>query len=556
MAPEGLLTRFFALIRREGWRGLTSRLRRRLGARGGEGPSSSDDTERYRRRLEEIESRSPAIEVESPLEVLVLVTPSAGGSSVRATVDSLTAQTYPQWELRPLGPGVLHKDDLSADRRVTGEPASGTSGGLVALVEGGGVLRPPALAEMAAAFREDPWMTARYCDEDSVGPDGGVDPFFKPQWSPDLMGSFNYVGGFSVYRAEVFERETADLVKSPLSANYALMMSAGRQGAVGRLAEPLYRAPPAVAESLEERTASEREVLAEALRRAQARGGPRAWVEDGLVEGHHRARYEIEGEPLVSIVIPTRDRGELLRSCIASIEEKTSYERWEVLVVDNDSREPETLEYLATFGHRVVPHAGEFNFPEIVNAGAAEAAGDYVLLLNNDTEVISEDWIEAMLEHAQRPEIGAVGARLFLPDGGVQHEGIMLGLRGAPAANLDHQGYHHLGDSVRNLSAVTAACMMLRREVFREAGGLDPSLAMAYNDVDLCLRLRRAGYEVLYTPYARLYHRERSSRGDFTATADVETMDDKRFRARWGHLGLDPYYNPNLDPERPFRLAG
>jgi GT2 family glycosyltransferase len=188
-----------------------------------------------------------------------------------------------------------------------------------------------------------------------------------------------------------------------------------------------------------------------------------------------------------------------------------------------------------------------------MNNTAAKAAShaEYYLFLNNDTELITPDWIESMLEHAQRPEVAAVGARLFYPTGAVQHEGVILGIAGGSAGNVDHGGYFGLGETIRNCSAVTAACMLTRAEAFWDLGGLDEQLRVAFNDVDFCLRARRKGYQIVYTPYARLYHYESASRGS------LHPMEDEQFfRDRWGNPGeyVDPYYNPNLDILRPFTL--
>ncbi|HMC08256.1 MAG TPA: glycosyltransferase family 2 protein, partial [Actinomycetota bacterium] len=228
----------------------------------------------------------------------------------------------------------------------------------------------------------------------------------------------------------------------------------------------------------------------------------------------------------------------------------TSYPNYEVIVVDNDSRERETLDYLASFGGRVIRDPEEFNFSRMINIAAEQADCDALLLLNNDTEVISPGWMEALLEHGMRPEVAAVGARLLYPDGRAQHEGVIIGLVG-PAANVDHGDYFGMGRCVRNFSAVTAACMLVRSSVFSELGGFDEKLPVAFNDVDFCLRAREKGYLVVYTPFATLYHKESSSRG-----AMHPLDDERRFSERWGKRGeyYDPYYNPNFSPQFPFKL--
>jgi GT2 family glycosyltransferase len=187
----------------------------------------------------------------------------------------------------------------------------------------------------------------------------------------------------------------------------------------------------------------------------------------------------------------------------------------------------------------------------MMNVAAREVDGDFLLLLNNDTEVRSSDWIEAMVEHAQRPEVAAVGARLLYPDGRSQHEGIIIGFAGGSAGNVDHGGFHALGETIRNCSAVTGACMMVRPSVYWELGGFEERLGVAFNDVDFCLRAREKGYQIVYTPYALLYHHESATRGRLHPEEH-----EQFFRSRWGNPGdyRDPYYNDNLDPRYPFAL--
>jgi GT2 family glycosyltransferase len=322
---------------------------------------------------------------------------------------------------------------------------------------------------------------------------------------------------------------------------------------IAHIARPLYtwrKVPGSAAGSTKAKDYAYR-AGKKALKDALTRRGLQGSVTDGIVEGRYRVKYNIAGEPKVAIIIPTRDRVDLLRNCIDSIARKSSYRNYEVIVVDNGSKEQETLDYLSSFGGRVIKYPGEFNFAKINNLAARDANADYLLFLNNDIEVIAGDWIEAMLEHAQREGVAAVGARLLYPDGRVQHEGIIMGLGGGSAGNVDHGGCYGLGQSIRNCTAVTAACMMSSAAVFRELGGFDESLRVAFNDVDFCLRARKQGYNIVYTPYASLYHHESASRGRLHPKED-----EKLFRERWGNPGeyRDPFYNPNLDPYQPFNL--
>jgi GT2 family glycosyltransferase len=305
----------------------------------------------------------------------------------------------------------------------------------------------------------------------------------------------------------------------------------------------------------------------EAAKRALAdhlqRTGRDAEVLPGPASGSFRIRYKIVGSPLISILIPTRGDlrpGGALAACLASVA-KTSYDRFEVIVVADDAVAPASIAGLSIADRirwEICRQPSGFNFSEKINRGAAIARGEHLLLLNDDTEVLDAGWLEAMLEYSQLPEIGAVGAKLLYPDGRLQHIGLVLGVCGL-AAHAFHQhpgssfGYAGSAVAVRNYSAVSGACLMTRRRVFDEVGEFDPAFPVDFNDVDYCLRVRQAGYRIVFTPYARLTHREKQTTGARQPSAGEEA----RMRARWGEaLAHDPYYNPTLSTEYPdYRLG-
>jgi GT2 family glycosyltransferase/2-polyprenyl-3-methyl-5-hydroxy-6-metoxy-1,4-benzoquinol methylase len=499
-------------------------------------------------------------------------------------VESVRRQLYPNWELCIADDGSTREDTLALLRelderdpriRVTYGDHQGIAaasnaalglarGEFVAFLDHDDELKPNALAEVAKLLNARRDLDYVYSDEDKKDVDGRLtSPFFKPGWSPDLLMSVNYVTHFSVYRKEILDRVGGLRPGYEGSQDHDLALRVTEEtDRIAHLPVPLYswrKVPGSAAASLSYKGyafEAGRRALADALRRR----GQTGVVDDGLVEGRYRVRYEIRGraadgpggraDPEVLIVIPTRDRLDLLERCVESIERTSTYPNYRLLVVDNDSRERSTLEYLDRFGGEVFRYPGEFNFARMMNV-AAERAGSagYLLFLNNDTEVIAPEWIESMLEHAQRPDVAAVGARLLYPDGSPQHEGIIVGIEGAAAKNMAHP-YFALGETIRNCSAVSAACLMIRTDVFRELGGFEERLAVAFNDVDLCLRAREKGYEIVYTPHAVLYHHEGSTRG---VGGSQSPRDEELFRARWAGY-RDPYYNPNLDPARPYEL--
>lgn len=480
-------------------------------------------------------------------------------------IASVTLQTYTSWELcivdssGDAAVGGVVADAAADDPRVRAARCAAdrgvaaalnvalglATGELVTFLDPDAALRRHALHRVVELLQANPLAGLVYTDEDRLLPSNELGaPSFKPNWSPDLLLSTDYLGHLTVMRRDLVcevggmrdlggDGEAHDLLLRVTE------LAEERGQAVTHVADMLYiaRRPPA---------GGARRAVEEAL----SRRGREATVAPGPAPGWFQVRHALRDRPSVAIVIPTRDRVDLLRPCIESIDSRSTYREWTLLVVDNDSRDPETLRYLESLPHRVIRDPRPFNYSAIMNAAIAQVDAEHVVLLNNDVSVITPDWLEAMLEHSQRPEVGAVGCRLLYPDGRPQHEGVGVGI-GSPAINLDLTALAPMGLAVREVSAVTAACMMIRRAVYREMDGLDESLRVAFNDVDLCLRLRRAGYRVVYTPLAELHHRESASRGDRR-----HDDDDIRFAELWGHHRevRDGYVNPHLEWLSPVRL--
>jgi O-antigen biosynthesis protein len=494
------------------------------------------------------------------------------------TLDSVLGQVYPYWELRVCCGGSVRerlRELLSRyerlDERIrltylernTSMPGlsdaalSLATGEFTCLLGEGDELSPDALFEVAKLLQEHPSADLIYSDEDSIDGEGNrFGPRFKPDWSPDLLLSADYVSRLSVYRRGLLEELGGFGEGFGGAEDYDLVLRATeRTEKIHHIPKVLYHRRTA-ADSLAPSGGSEgraRAASRRALSEALGRRGIEGSVEDGLLPETFRVKRKIVGEPKVSIIMPTKDHAHLLKSCIESIERLTTYRNYEILIIDNDSTEPATLEYLAKTPHRVIPFREEYNYSRINNLGVSQSKGEYVLLLNDDTEVISGEWLEAMLEHAQRPEVGAVGAKLIYPDGRVQHAGVVTGvghswMRGV--ATHAYQFYSsdapgHMGTlaTTTNYNAVTAACTLLRRLVFDEVGGFnEENLPLSFDDVDLCLRIRERGYLVVYTPHAELYHYETMTRKKVDTPAEVLYM-----RERWeGKLDADPYYNPHF----------
>ena len=514
---------------------------------------------------------------------------------LRECLDSVRAQDYANWQLC-ICDDASTRDDVRAllkreaanDARIrlvtrrarghvslaTNEAVAVADGEWLVFLDHDDLLHPDALGEMVRATRMFPRARLVYTDEDKVDERGmRFDPNFKPAWNIDLLRSQNYICHCVMLDAALFRSVGGLRTGVEGAQDHDLLL---------RCAEVLDDAEvvhvPKVLYHWRHHAGSTAAGLAnkayatEAGRRAveehYARIG-RAGTTEVLPSGYYRHRQRRPmPAPRVTLVIPTRDRLDLLRACIDSVLQHTDYPAYDILVVDNGSTCPDTLAYLQRRTEegriRVLPFSAPFNFSLLVNRGVAQCETPLVCLLNNDIVVTRGDWLDELVLHGCRREVGAVGALLRYPSGTLQHAGVVVGFGGVAGhafvhAPADHPGYLGRALVTQNYSVVTAACLLVRRDVFNAVGGFDESLAVAFNDVDFCLRVRDSGWLNVWTPFADLIHAESASRG-----SDVAPERQARFlheisvmRRRWGSaLDCDPAYNPNLSlSERPFELA-
>jgi GT2 family glycosyltransferase len=543
-------------------------------------PSQKTLYQDWARRCEEF--RYDSVKAEKDIErfnykpTISIIMPVYNGSQehLSRAVDSVLNQYYPFWELcicddASTAPHVRNvlEDYATRDKRIKvsfSEKNGGiadasnralelATGEFIGLLDHDDEITPDALYEVGKTLQA---VNADlvYSDEDKLEADGSrCEPFFKPAWAPDLLLSCNYICHFGVYRKSLVDEIGGFRDGFDGSQDYDLVLRfTEKSDKIVHIPKILYhwrKASGSVsASALSKPYAYEagKKALRESLRRRDVAGD----VATERFPGYYRVKRKIKSADKVSILIPTRDRLDLLEKCLDSIERATEYKNYEIVIINNGSQESATLEYLERTPHRVIHDASAgFNFARLNNQAAKDVDGEFLLLLNNDVEVISAEWLSGMIEHAQRPEVGAVGAKLLYPDNRIQHAGVVLGIN--DVAGHSHKylngfedfGYFGFPDLIRNYSAVTGACLMIRRTLFEEIGGLDEeNLAVAYNDIDLCLRLRKTGYLIVYTPYALLYHKESASRGYRWNQAEISYMMKK-----WRDEILnDPYYNPNL----------
>jgi GT2 family glycosyltransferase len=448
--------------------------------------------------------------------------------------------------------------------------ASNTAMGLakgefIALLDHDDEISAHALYMVALVLNENPELDLIYSDEDKISDSGSrYDPYFKPDWNPDLLTSQNMICHLGVYRTTLVRKIGGFREGYEGAQDWDLAL---------RMTECI---PPSNIRHVpfvlyHWRAISGSTSIGHGEKSYASTAGKKALVDHfarirtgaeviPLASGYFRTRYTIKSPvPLVSIIIPTRNGAILLMNCINSILEKTCYSAFEIVVIDNQSEEQDTVDYLKYLEHekiaKVIRYDAPFNYSSINNYAVRYCTGSILCLLNNDIEVISPDWLDEMVSHASRLEIGAVGSMLYYPDDTIQHAGIVLGtggVAGHPYSGFPRgtSGYIHRACLTQNVSAVTGACLVVRKEVFQEAGGLDEiNLPVAFNDVDFCLRLLEKGYRNLWTPFAELYHHESATRGyEDTPEKQLRFRKDIAYmQSRWGELLThDPAYNPNL----------
>lgn len=519
---------------------------------------------------------------------------------LRDCIESVQAQVYENWQLcivDDASPDETVRDVIkeyaASDPRIsykflkknhhiagaTNEAISLAKGEFIGLFDHDDVLWPNALIEVVKALNHDKALDFIYTDEDKITEDRfeHLGPFFKPDWNPDFLHSVNYITHFSVVRSALL-REVGGLRKEYNGAQDwdLIMRITSATSRIHHIPKVLYSWRIHAASTA--KSTDSKPYVVEAQKQALTDDLARKGRSDALVEqdkkhtGYWRVTYPVRGNPLVSIIIPSKNQYKVVKRCIESIYEKSTYTNFEIVLVDTGSTDKRVKNWYAAVSSKhpnftlVQWPEQPFSYARSCNEGARQARGDVLIMLNNDTEVLTSGWIEELVGEAQRKEIGAVGCLLFFPDKiHVQHAGVGVGLGGVAANSFSMMTLHqkmsqtqHLYlNTKHNMTVVTAACLAIRKEVYDKVGGFDEEFRVTYNDVDLCLRLHTKGYQNLYTPYAQLIHHESISVG---LPEEVAKRDTKEFRAaqdlfvkRWKkYVEHDPALNPNLDKSNAF----
>ena len=507
---------------------------------------------------------------------------------LRRLTESFQEQTYSNWELCfSDGSGAqsplteLLKELTAKDNRIkyvsheeplqisenTNSAIEIATGDFIAFADHDDELTPNALFECVKAINEKPQTLVIYTDEDKMSMDGHkfFQPHFKPDYNPDLLCTVNYICHLFVVSRKVIEKVGGLRSEFDGAQDYDFVLrcvEAVKDEEICHIPKILYHwrcHEDSTAENPESKL-----YAFEAGRRAvQAhyeRTGIHAEVFKGEYLGLYRTKFIRDHDPLISIIIPNKDHIDDLKRCMESIEQKSTYKNYEYIIVENNSTDSATFEYYKKLEAenpkvRMVYWDGVFNYSAINNYGASFAKGEYLLLLNNDTEIINPDCLEELLGYCMRKDVGAVGARLYYEDDTIQHAGVVIGFGGIAGHCFVQQkrgttGYCHRIICAQDYSAVTAACMMVKKSAFDAVGGLSEELAVAFNDIDFCMKLRKEGYLIVYNPYAELYHYESKSRGLEDTPEKVARFNKEiaTFEKKWPEIleNGDPYYNPNL----------
>mgnify|MGYP002584492933 CR=1 FL=1 len=505
-------------------------------------------------------------------------------------IDSVLKQTYDHWEL-------CISDDASTDPKIrkclekyqakdqrikvvfreknghislaTNSALEMATGEFIALLDNDDELPPYALFEVASVLNQRPELDVIYSDEDKIDAEGQrFDPHFKADWSPDTLMGNNYISHLGVYRTSLVKEIGGFRKGYEGSQDYDLVLRITEKipaDHIYHIDKVLYhwRTIPGSTASNGEAKSYIYDTGVKALTDALDRRGIRGKVRPGRISGFYEVNYEVLQEDLVSVIIPTKNGYDDLKLCIDSIIDKTTYSNYEIIVADNGSTDPKMQELFKEYQQRLnerfivelidIP----FNYSRINNLAAEKASGKYLLFLNNDTEVIEPEWMTNMVAYAQFDRIGCVGAKLYYPDDTTQHAGVLVGIGGVAGHALNNYDQTHCGYFGRlvidvNYLAVTAACMMVKASDFHAVHGFDETLAVAFNDVDLCLKIYELGRYNVYAHQVELYHFESKSRG-YEDTPEKQKRfagEIKKMQVKWpGYINHDPFYNDNLTKE-------
>lgn len=501
--------------------------------------------------------------VKKPQITLAITINQNNKSHLKRTLISIVNQIYDDWSIVLVFPDTLSREineiiaSVSYFNGITNSKMSQTNSlnnilnelnDFIAFFNCGQIISRDALFRVVKSLNENSNHDIIYSDEDEIDEnEERINPFFKPDWSPDLFLGFDYISNFYIIRTQLLRKSSGFNEQFGDAIHYELLLR------LTEITEKICHIP-SVLISIDKYHKSKAHVEKnnkDALVTTLTRRGLKANIVTGLIHNTFRIKYSLDKEPKVSIIIPTKDQKNILKRCITSIERKTSYKNYEIIIMDNNSAKEETISYLKSLPYTIIKYNSPFNFSKINNLAASHASGDYILFLNDDTAALQDDWLTEMVSICQQEKIGIVGAKLVLHNNSIQHAGLTFLKTGAgfhplQGVNADSPGYFGFLNVIRNYSAVTGACLLISKKIFNEINGYDEKFDLYYGDADLCIKTLKKGYRVVYTPHAKLIHQGSSSIKEHARSFfAVENHYD--FIKKWPYLkNGDPFYNPNL----------
>ena len=504
---------------------------------------------------------------------------------LKELVECVINQTYSNWELC-LADGSpeqneVYKKYIEKDERIkykflnenlgisgnSNKAIEMATGDYIALLDHDDVLAEYALFEIVKCINKYPEVEFMYSDEDKIDENSNrYDAYFKPDFAPDTLRCQNYICHFSIFKKELMEKLKGFKTNYDGAQDYDIFLRMSEivePKNIKHISRILYHWR-VHNESTAKLDSNAKNYAFEAGKKAiedhLSRLGLKGTVTNGCIDGIYRVDYEVENNPKVSIIIPNKDGKETLEVCINSILEKSTYNNYEIVIVENNSETEEIFKYYEELEKnekiRIVKYPNKgFNYSAIINCGVKNSEGEFVVQLNNDTEVLTENWLELLIGFAQRKDVGAVGAKLYYPDETIQHAGIIVGIGGIAGnrfKSIPKAGHAYFAKEsmIENLSAVTGACLFSRKSIYEEVGFMNENLAVAFNDVDFCLKIREKGYLIVYNPFVEFVHYESKSRGQEDTPAKIKRFQGEinTFEKRWQNFldEGDPYYNINL----------
>ena len=474
---------------------------------------------------------------------------------LKETILSISKQIYEDWQIILVRPTSIAKQvnfilneikDVQPEIVQTGslKEISKNSSDFVVFLNSGSIITDDSFFRIIEVVNNNSNVEIIYSDEDEIKNGERINPFFKPDWSPYLFLNFDYISNFCCIKKDLLS-QILDSSGMHKVNHYDLLLQLTEKS------KNIFHIPTILVSIRKDSKQINSEETSIALSKALKRRKINGTVARGTLPNTFRILYHLDNEPKVSIIIPTRDNKDLLQRCISYIRKNTRYKNYEAIIIDNNSTKKETLDYLRSLPHTVIKYEGQFNFSKINNLAAKHATGEYLLFLNDDAAPLQPNWLSEMVSICQQDDVGAVGAKLVHGDGTIQHAGIAILPTGAgfhPMQRMDSSsaGYFGFLNVIRDCSAVTGACLLIKREIFEAVGGFDDNYDLYYGDSDLCLSVRKLGYSVVYTPYAVLLHQGSSTIKEY-ATAFFTVENHRYFIKKWPQLKFgDPFYNPNL----------